>query len=179
MKQYFKPWRKFINENISQIPDTILERYREGNCLLFAEAVLSLLNNEDAYLYSVITNTDGYHWVISHIVVKYAGKYIDIDGIQSEQQLKNKILHYYKQSGLDAEDIQIEFKLYNPSEWEQFSYEPEYDGEEQESFIDLNKDSQDDKEQTTSPGKMYPESPAETLKWAKIVLSNAGMINND
>jgi transcriptional accessory protein Tex/SPT6 len=166
MKHLITEWRRFLKENTSEIPSEVYERYNKGNCLLFAETLKQLLGEDATIMSCIVSFDDGYKWSIAHVFVEYNGNYIDVSGIQTEEQLREKSIdpeHY------DSATFTI--KAFHPSEWDEFRYDPEYPDQEEQETIDLNKDGIDDTEQTSSPGKMFPEPKEETLKWAKLVLA--------
>ena len=138
-----------LHENKLNIPAKVMERYMEGNCLLFAEALSKILNSP---IYSVLVGFGGNDITVAHVVVEYRNKYWDISGGHSQSDL---IATYEKQG---APTVFLE--PYSASQWDEYE-------------VDLDKNSKNDEEQGIIPGKHYPEPPEETNKWANLIAQMA------
>jgi hypothetical protein len=158
MKHLLNEWKKYLAETLEQIPDDIMERYLEGNCLTFAKALSEVL---DASIYAVIAGTGGNDATCSHVVVEYDGKYWDISGGHSEQELIDKY-----EENLGAAFVEV--VPYDPSYWQHYDLDKDgyYDEYEEDEDVEEN----DPPEEL---GQHFPESKEETLKWANIIAKQA------
>jgi len=158
MKEILTEWRKYLAELTEEIPLEIEDRYLEGNCLTFANALSELLNSGK---YAVLAGTGGRDITCAHVVVKYNDKYWDITGGHTEQEL----IDQYEEK-LDAAYVDI--VPYQSSQWQ--SYDLDKDGDYDEY------DEDEDVEEGDSPeemGQHFPESKEETMKWASIIAKQA------
>lgn len=138
-----------LHENKLNIPAKVMERYMEGNCLLFAEALSKILNSP---IYSVLVGFGGNDITVAHVVVEYRNKYWDISGGHSQSDL----IATYGDKGAST----VFLEPYSASQWDKYE-------------VDLDKNSKDDEKQGIIPGKHYLEPPEETNKWANLIAQMA------
>ena len=158
MKKILNEWRRYISEATEQIPSDIEERYLEGNCLTFAKALSELL---DFDIYAIVAGTGGGDITCCHVVVPYKGKYWDISGGHTEQELIDK---YEEELGAAYVDI----VPYRPSLWQNYDLDKDGDYDEDEEDYDVEED-----DPPEEMGQHFPEPREETMKWASIIAKQA------